>query len=401
MPIDTGYKDTDGVDLGRKLVEQEYLITTYPDLFFSEKSAGLWTWGLNGSGRLGDNTIIDKSSPVQTVAGGTNWKYVGNSFHNFTAAIKTDGTLWMWGSNAQGSLGDNSVIEKSSPVQTVAGGTNWKEVGCGFYYSGAIKTDGTLWMWGNAARMGDGVGIHRSSPTQTISGGTNWKHISCGGQHVAAIKTDGTLWLWSNDGNAYGQLGDNTVVGKNSPIQTVAGGTNWKQVSCGYYFTAAIKTDGTLWMWGDGTSGMLGDNTITSKSSPQQTICGGTNWKQVSCGASSTAAIKTDGTLWTWGNNINGQLGDNSGSLSPKSSPVQTICGGTNWKQVVSCVGHMGAIKTDGTLWMWGGNSNGRLGDNTVIFRSSPVQTISGGTNWKQVAYGQNNTMAISDFGDI
>ena len=266
----------------------------------------------------------------------------GGNLH--TAAIKTDGTLWLWGFNNIGQLGNNNVTRQSSPVQTVSGGTNWKLVFNGGYHSAAIKTDGTLWLWGNGAdgQLGDNTAVRKSSPVQTVSGGTNWKSVACGRDHTAAIKTDGTLWNWGLNSN--GQLGDNSVTHRSSPIQTVAGGTNWKLVSSGYYHTAAIKTDGTLWLWGHNNNGQLGDNTITHRSSPIQTVSGGTNWKSVAGGAGYTAAIKTDGTLWTWGSN-NGQLGDNT--TVAKSSPVQTVSGGTNWKLVAGGGLHTECIRDD------------------------------------------------------
>jgi alpha-tubulin suppressor-like RCC1 family protein len=355
---------------------------------------GLWVWGNDYFGQLGDNTVTDKSSPVQTIAAGTNWKQVSCG-SSVTAAIKTDGTLWGWGGNNYGGLGDNTTTNKSSPVQTISGGTNWKQASGGRYHTAAIKTDGTLWTWGYNyyGGLGDNTNVSKSSPVQTISAGTNWKSVACGVYHTAAIKTDGTLWTWGY--NWAGQLGDTTTANKSSPVQTISGGTNWKQVSCGYH-TAAIKTDGTLWIWGYNWCGQLGDNTTTDKSSPVQTITGGTNWKQVSCGQYHTAAIKTDGTLWTWGWNSNGQLGDNIAYIH-KSSPVQTITGGTNWKQVSCGSSVTAAIKTDGTLWGWGFNASGQLGDNTTTDKSSPVQTISAGTNWKQVSCGSNNTAAVKD----
>ena len=356
----------------------------------------LFTWGINTSyGPLGDNTILSKSTPVQTVTGGINWKQVSCGFYQ-TAAIKTDGTLWCWGVNDNGSIGNNTGISRSSPVQTVAFGTNWKSVACGNFIIAAIKTDGTLWTWGynNNGQLGDNTVTQRSSPVQTVTFGNNWKQVSCG-YHTAAIKTDGTLWVWGR--NTYGQLGNNTTTHISSPVQTVAFGTNWKQVSASGYTTAAIKTDGTLWCWGINFSGTLGDNTTAYRSSPVQTVAYGTNWKQVSSGYPSMAAIKTDGTLWCWGSNNQGQLGDNT--LTNKSSPVQTITFGTNWKQV-SANGHIAAIKTDGTLWTWGANGYGQIGDNTIVKKSSPVQTFAFGTNWKQVACGNNYTAAVTN-GDI
>jgi alpha-tubulin suppressor-like RCC1 family protein len=187
------------------------------------------------------------------------------------------------------------------------------------------------------------------------------------------------LWLWGDNNGfiAIGTLGDNTIVSKSSPIQTIAGGTNWKQVSAGYA-VAAIKTDGTLWTWGTGRFGTLGDNTsVSNRSSPVQTVAGGTNWKQVTCGSARQAAIKTDGTLWGWGSGTFGSNGD--GTTTTRSSPVQTVAGGTNWKKLATQMFHgTMAIKTDGSLWVWGSNSIGLLGDGTTTGRSSPVQTVAG-----------------------
>ena len=347
----------------------------------------LWMVGVNGQGQIGDNTIVSKSIAVQTIAQGNNWKQIscGNSTTlPFTAAIKTDGTLWMWGSNTSGKLGDNTGTNRSSPVQTVTFATNWKQVCCGANHVAEIKTDGTLWCWGTNANgaLGDNTVTVRSSPIQTITRGNTWKQVSAGRNFTAAVKTDGTLWLWGV--NVNGQIGDNSATTKSSPVQTVTFATNWKQVSCGYQHTAAVKTDGTLWCWGWNNNGQLGDNTSTDRSSPVQTVTAGTNWKQVACGYTFTACTKTDGTLWLWGRNLEGQLGDNTAIL--KSSPVQTVTYGTNWKNVGISSGSFAtsAIKNDGTLWVWGYNAGGQIGDGTATTRSSPVQTYLGGNNWKQ-----------------
>ena len=373
------------------------VVYSFDDVFVSAdafREGNLWTWGRNNNGNLGDNTIINRSTPVTTFAGGANWKQVSDgSYH--TTAIKTDGTLWTWGRNDFGNLGDNTIITRSTPVTTFAGGTNWKQVAGGGAHTAAIKTDGTLWTWGNnsSGQLGDNTTTDRSTPVTTFAGGTNWKQVTSGGSFTAAIKTDGTLWTWGN--NSSGQVGDNTTTNRSTPVTTFAGGTNWKQVSCGGSHTAAIKTDGTLWTWGNNTDGRLGDNTTTTRSTPVTTFAGGTNWKQVACGFFHTSAIKTDGTLWTWGYNFNtGQLGDNT--TTQRNTPVTTFAGGTNWKQVACGFYHTSAIKTDGTLWTWGVNSNGQLGDNAVISRSTPVTTFAGGTNWKQVACAGDNTAATT-----
>jgi alpha-tubulin suppressor-like RCC1 family protein len=363
-------------------------------------SGQLWGFGNNQYGQLGTNDQNNRSSPIQTVAGGANWKQVAQgSYH--TGAIKTDGTLWMWGDNTTfgtiyGQLGTNNGTQYSSPVQTVSGGTNWKQVDCGDYYTAAIKTDGTLWTWGRNSfgQLGDNTVTRNSSPIQTVAGGTNWKQVCAGSSLTGAIKTDGTLWMWGT--NSAGQLGTNDTTSRSSPVQTVSGGTNWKLLSC-WSHSLAIKTDGTLWGWGSNANGELGTNNTTSYSSPVQTVSGGNNWKQVMMATVSTAAIKTDGTLWVWGSNVYGQLGTND--RTTYSSPVQTVAAGTNWKQIAGASGtyHVAAIKTDGTLWTWGYAQNGELGTNDQNARSSPVQTVAGGNNWKQVSCGYGSTFALND----
>lgn len=264
----------------------------------------------------------------------------------------------------------------------------------------AIKTDGTLWAWGynNKGQLGDNTLVKKSSPVQTVAGGTNWKFVSAGVNHVGAIKTDGTLWMWGDDW--YGATGNNNgdyALAYSSPVQTISAGTNWKLVSCGWYYTTAIKTDGTLWTWGYNNVGQLGTNNTTNRSSPVQTIAGGTNWKTVSAGMSHVAAIKTDGTLWLWGSNGYGQLGNNDSGTN-KSSPVQTVAAGTNWKIVNNHISYStGGIKTDGSLWVWGGNYFGQLGLNTRTSMSSPTQSLSGGNNWKDVGMYSDIMLTIRD----
>jgi alpha-tubulin suppressor-like RCC1 family protein len=335
-------------------------------------------------------------APVQTFARGTNWKQVSGGRSIFTGAIKTDGTLWMWGRNYNGQLGNSSFTDRSTPVTTFAGGTNWKQVACGGYHTAAIKTDGTLWTWGrnSSGQLGINLTTSFSVPRTTFSGGTNWKQVSCGDTYTAAIKTDGTLWTWGL--NSSGQLGTNNVITRSTPVTTFAGGSNWKQVSCGRFHTMAVKTDGTLWTWGLNSNGQLGINNTTSRSTPVTTFIGGNNWKQVAGGNASTVAIRTNGTLWVWGLNTSGQLGDNT--TTQRNTPVTTFAGGTNWKQVSCGFSHTAAIKTDGTLWTWGYNYQGQLGigRRNAPDPRTPVTTITGGTNWKHVGCGGYHTSVVT-----
>lgn len=373
-------------------------IWTLEEVAYYEKEGGwpkpvlpreLYGWGDNGDGVLGINVdeTSDRSSPVQ-VGALTTWDQV-SSGDDHSVAIKTDGTLWAWGYNFYGSLGDGTVISRSSPVQ-IGSLTTWSQALSANEFTIAVKTDGTLWSWGNNSqgRLGLNDDEPRSSPTQ-IGSDTNWYKIGTGynSTHTLAIKTDGTLWSWGN--GTFGRLGKNSLISRSSPVQ-IGSLTTWSEISAGDATSAAIKTDGTLWMWGRNGYGAVGNGTNADVSSPVQ-VGALTNWQKVTVG-SSVHAIKTTGTLWGWGYNVDGQLGDNTNIL--RSSPVQ-IGSLTTWAEATWSGG---AIKTDGTLWTWGLNNRGQLGENTqgaLTYRSSPVQ-IGSETNWSKITQGTYMFMAVT-----
>ena len=289
----------------------------------------LWAWGRNNNGQLGFNDVINRSSPVQ-VGVATTWNLVSVGSYS-VMATKTDGTLWLWGNNNAGQLGLNdSGVYRSSPVQ-VGSATNWSLIDGGNATFVAIKTDGTLWIWGDNSQGQLGlndVNVSKSSPTQ-VGSGTDWSKINAGGNHILAIKTDGTLWAWGL--NNAGQVGNNSVSNRSSPVQ-VGSSTTWSQINTGPGSTLSLstKTDGTLWSWGSNFTGQLGHGDTVYRSSPTQ-VGVATTWSQISVGQRTVGTIKTDGTLWTWGSNVSGVLGNNS--VVNRSSPVQ-VGSSTTWNLV-------------------------------------------------------------------
>jgi alpha-tubulin suppressor-like RCC1 family protein len=354
------------------------------------KPLNAYAWGDNGGGRLGDNTITSRLSPVSVVGGFTDCVQI--SAGNHTVAIRANGTAWAWGTNGNGQLGDNTITGRSSPVSVVGGFTDWVQISAGQLHTAAIRANGTAWGWGNNGygRLGDGTTTYRSSPVSVVGGFTNWVQISAGRDHTVGLRANGTAWAWGN--NTQGKLGDNTTSSKRSPVSVVGGFTDWVQISAGWAHNVGLRANGTAWAWGNNSNGRLGDNTLTSRRSPVSVVGGFTDWVQIVGGFDRTAAIRANGTAWCWGYNISGQLGDNT-TIS-KISPVSVVGGFTDWVQISAGV-HTSAIRANGTAWAWGYGGQGRLGDNSNINKSSPVSVVGGFTDWVQVSAGIPHTAAI------
>jgi alpha-tubulin suppressor-like RCC1 family protein len=304
-----------------------------------------------------------------------------------TFATKTDGTLWAWGSQGgDGVLGLNEQnVKRSSPTQIP--GTQWNSLGTKYQGGACTKTDGTLWVWGRnqngSLGQNSGANIYYSSPVQVP--GTQWDKIVQDGEqaNVACTKTDGTLWMMGDDSRGCFGLNSVLTYGYSSPTQVP--GTQWNldYVSLSYTGCAGLKTDGTMWQWGANNYGWFGLNDIVARSSPVQIP--GTQWSKLFKGRREAFGIKTDGTLWMIGGyNSNGQLGLND--VIARSSPVQIP--GTQWSDMRSGTYGNLAKKTDGTLWAWG--RSGATMQNDDVRRSSPVQIP--GTTWDLSVTGEGGT---------
>lgn len=359
----------------------------------------LFSWGANTYGQLALGNTTLYNSPKQ-VGSSSDWSITNsNGQSQHFLAVKTDGTLWSWGRNNVGQLGlgtSGNYASKSSPSQ-VGALTNWLSVAAGYNCSFAIKTNGTLWSWGGDGNafgvLGLGNTTQYSSPKQVGSGAT-WRSVVSGFRMSMATKTDGTLWVWGN--NYFGGLGLGSSSNYNilSPVQ-LGSLTNWLKLSAGYGSNFAIKTDGTLWAWGFNASvGQLGLNNTTYKYVSPIQVGALTNWLNIQTGGQSlgySLAAKTDGTLWSWGRNQDGQLG--LGNTTDYSSPKQ-IGALTAWSLTECGKTSSFAIKTNGTLWSWGDNGYGQLGLGNTTSYSSPKQ-IGASSTWLSVACAIDATNAL------
>ena len=350
---------------------------------------GMLGWGRNSSGELGDGTTDYRLSPVSVAGGIVNWVQI-SSGDRHALAITNTGTAYAWGEGSRGRLGDGTIIKKSSPV-IVVGGITWSNVSGGDGHSLGLS-NGILYSWGynGSGQLGDATTVDKSSPVTVVGGITNWSQMNAGGSHSLAI-TGGVAYTWG--ANNSGRLGDGTTIDKSSPVTVVGGITNWSQVSAGYNHSLGVTDTGVIYAWGSNIIGKLGDGTTVDKSSPVTVVGDITNWSQVSAGIAHSLALTDNGIAYAWGDNSLGELGD--GTIVSRSSPTIVVGGITNWSQVDAGSTHSVGVTTNGIAYAWGSNLFGKLGDNTTVSKSSPVTIIGGITNWFQISAGEVQSLAI------
>lgn len=341
-------------------------LSTYSDVAcgsnyaFAIKSDGtLWTCGY--ATPFAPGTGYPFMQQPDQLGFDSDWEQVAcGSDHNFF--IKKDGSLWGSGFNMDAGIG-NGTTGNVNPFfpEKVGSANNWASVTCGFHQVLGIRSDNSLWAWGwNAGGiLGTGSGALTILVPTLVGADKNCAQVSFGDRHAIAIKTDGSLWGWGE--NTWGQIGDGTKNDLPTPTR-IGTETDWKLVKASGSFNMALKTDGTLWAWGNNSSGELGIGTTVTQFRPSQ-IGTDKNWMSIDCnqdkGKGFAMAIKTDGALWAWGANEYGQLGD--GTTNNRLLPIQ-VGSDTDWMKVVCGDNFVYAIKKDGTLWSWGSNESGQLG---------------------------------------
>jgi alpha-tubulin suppressor-like RCC1 family protein len=357
----------------------------------------VWSWGQNTSGKLGDNTTVNKSSPVSVVGEFTDWCQISAGCQE-SLAVRRNGTAWGWGANNYGQLGDNTTVSKSSPVSVIGGFTDWCQVSGGGGFSLAIRQNGTAWAWGYnySGRLGNNTITTRSSPVSVVGGFTNWCQISASIKwHSLAVRQNGTAWAWGN--NSQGQLGDNTTVNKSSPVSVIGGFTDWCQVAAGRANSLGVRQNGTAWSWGCNRYGQLGNNSTNNQSSPVSVVGGFTDWCQISAGYFHSQAVRQNGTAWGWGDNNSGRLGSGEPVDCKRSSPVSVVGGFTNWCQISAGQTHSLAVRQNGSAWGWGNAFYGQLGINCAPGGECSPVSVVGGFVWCQVSAGVRNSLGLRE----
>ena len=327
----------------------------------------VWAWGNNVAGQLGNGTTTSSLVPVHVSGLSNVIAIAAGDYHN--VALKNDGTVWTWGRNGFGQLGDGTQIDNPVPVQ-VSGLSGVLAIAAGSEHSLALKTDGTVWAWGynGNGQLGNGTRDYKLTPVQ-VSSLSDVIAIAAGYTHTIAIKSNGTVWSWG--GNGEGQLGDGTTNESLIPVQVSSLG-NVIAIAAGYYHTVALKSDGTVWTWGYNFFGQLGNGTEVDSLIPVA-VSGLSGVTAIAAGDWHSIALKSNGTVWTWGRNLDGQLGNNTTTKSLIPVQVSSLTG------AIAIAGgdyHSLALRSDGTIRAWGRNLDGQLGNNTTTNSLIPVQTL-------------------------
>lgn len=354
------------------------------------EDGSLYTWGSNGLLQLGNGTEEDSLVPIK-IMDNVKDVTIGDSH---SAAITEDGSLYMWGWNYDSELGNGISTKSSIPIKVL---DNVKEVSLGDSNSAAITEDGNLYMWGNNkyGKLGNGTTKNSSVPIKIMD---NVKSVSLSYNYSAAITEDGSLYMWG--ANWCYQLGNGTSEDSLTPIKIM---DNVKSVSLGSSHNAAITEDGSLYMWGYNDRGQIGNGTTNNSSTPVKIM---DNVKAVSLGSEHSGALTEDGSLYTWGNNFYNQLGYSTAKSSTPTKVIDNIksiifvgsqssaiaengrlyiwgrsSSGTLDDVALVAIGrfsygknHFGIIKTDETLYMWGDNGFGQLGNGTTEDSTTPIK---------------------------
>jgi alpha-tubulin suppressor-like RCC1 family protein/Ca2+-binding RTX toxin-like protein len=350
----------------------------------------VWTWGLNEYGQLGNGTTTDNQLPTQisTLTG----IVALATGENHSLVLKSDGTVWAWGLNDYGQLGDGTTTTRLTPVG-ISGLINVTALAAGASHSLLIKSDETVWAWGrnDNGQLGNGTTTSSTIPVQSGSL-ADITAITAGSEHSMALASDGTVWTWG--ANAYGQLGNGTTANSTSPIEvtTLSGVTG---IAAGSFHSLALKNDGTVWSWGLNTHGQLGNGTTTNQSAPVQVI-GLSGVTSIAAGSAHSLALTSFGTVWSWGLNDEGQLGD--GTTTNRTTPAQ-ISSLSNVVAIAAKDKHSMALLNDGTVLTWGDDEWGETGDVSLHFTQAAIRLIPWSSDSNQ--NGINDAWEIKHFGDL
>ncbi len=333
-----------------------------------QANGSVWAWGFNHDGQLGDGTDVNRPAPVQVLKPGSGViQIAAGKFYSL--ALKKDGSVWAWGDNQWGQLGDGTDVNRPAPVQVLTPGSSVVSIAAGEDFAYALKQDGSVWAWGynSAGPEGPYLSIgplgpitvdpggtphyYVRSPFQLLSARSGIVEIGAGGNFAIARKADGSVWGWGH--NDFGQLaGGGVNVSQWPQAKLLEPDAGVVALAAGHRHSIALQANGGAWTWGDNRKGQLGDRTTDNKAVPLQVLVPDPAAIQIAAGKFYSLALKKDGSVWAWGDNTKGQLGD--GTTDNKLFPVQVLAPGSGVVAIAAAGSGSVALKADGSIWQWG-----------------------------------------------
>lgn len=413
-----------------------------------DKNGRAWAWGANGSGQLGDNSITSQRTPISVLGAVKTFCHIAASLGLHTLAIDKNGRAWAWGDGSNGRLGNNAITSQRTPGSVLGAVKTFCKVAVGNAWSAAIDKNGRVWCWGNGGdgRLGTGSTASALTPVSIIGAVKTFCHIGAGNATTAAIDKNGLIWSWgfNNSGqlgngantaqctpvslagtrktfckislsngqtlaldkygrawgwgfNANGLLGDNSVTARNTPVSVAGAVKTFCEIAAGSQHALAIDKNGNTWAWGPNESGQLGANIPRSVRTPKSIMVATRTFCEIATGGISSYSIDKNGRAWSWGNNGNGRLGDNS--TTARYTPISVLGAVKTFCKIAAGNNYAHAIDKNGRVWGWGFNANGQLGDNSITSRLTPVSVAGAAKTFCIIASGFYHTMVIDKNG--
>lgn len=356
----------------------------------------LWCWGDNEYGQLGNGSFDTSNIPVQENRHDTDWISVSSGFMH-TVALKANGEIWGWGSNGSKQLRENLEADRSNvPVQESSEANNWTKVSASFYGSFGINMDGELWGWGTVS-YGGPDNIRYNVPTE-FRPSYKWLMISGGLDASIAVTSTGQLRAWGD--NYFAQLGTGHInTGYTYPISVSSDFTDWAAIATGVSGGSALRSNGEIWSWGNNSRGDIGDGSVTQRTRPVRESTHSSDWTDIAKGRYHTMALKSNGEVWSWGTNQNGEQGN--GDIYSDTLRKPTLNRDKEYIEIAAGLSYSCGIDSGHRLWCVGRNDDGQLGNNSIEDTIVPVQENSMSTDWKIVRAGTFHTVAIKNDGTL
>jgi alpha-tubulin suppressor-like RCC1 family protein len=360
----------------------------------------VWGWGTNFRGSIGDNTTLDKSTPVSVLGAVKTFCVINDGKLAHVLAIDKNGRAWGWGYNNNGQVGNNAIVSQLTPVSVLGAIKTFCKISCGDNHSAAIDKNGRAWGWGynSVGQLGNNAIISQRTPVSVLGAIKTFCQISSGPYWSSAIDKNGRAWGWGD--NFFGQLGNNAVLSQRTPVSVLGAIKTFCQISCGDNHTVAIDKNGRAWGWGYNSVGQLGNNSLISQRTPVSVLGAVKTFCQIAAKLLNTVAVDKNGRTWVWGSASNSGTDSDAYKYTPKSigGAVKTFCqiftgSGGNSK-------HGAGIDKNGRAWGWGYNNNGQVGINTTGFVvDSPNSVLGAVKTFCKISGGGSHTSAIDKNG--